>query len=162
MSDRPEAGAEVGTRGIYTGAEPNPVLTFLQRPRIVLLMLAVWSLLGTLTEFFTQNSVFLDNHDLEMDGAIGGFAFGWEGIPLAVLYVYCFRNPDRFGRIFWLAMIHMGSLAASQLYHLGTGDFSFESIVVPLAGSLALGAFSFVNVFKARDEEEVAAQRRPD
>jgi hypothetical protein len=48
------------------------------------------------------------------------------------------------------------------VYHLGTGDFSFESVALPLAGSLALGAFSFVNVFKSREEEEATAVRRPD
>lgn len=154
MSEMPDTREGQGARGVYTGAEPNPILTFLQRPRIVLLMLAVWSLVGVVTEALTANSVFLDNHNIEMDGAIGGFALGWEGIPLAVLYFYCFRNPERYGRVFWLAMIHMVALAASQLYHLGTGDFSFESIIVPLAGSLALGAAAFVNVFKGREEDD--------
>lgn len=160
MSEMPETRGTEGARSIYTGGEPNPFLSFLQRPRIVLLMLAAWSIVGVITQALTANSVFLDNHNIEMDGAIGGFAFGWEGIPLAVLYVYCFRNPDRYPRVFWLALIHMGSVAASQVYHLGTGDFSFESIVVPLFGSLALGAAAFVNVFRSRDEESAEARRQ--
>lgn len=159
MSEMPQGSETQGARGIYTGAEPNPVLTFLQRPRIVLLMLAAWSVVGVLTQSLTANSVFLDNKNREMDGAIGGFAFGWEGIPLAVLYIYCFRNPERYPRVFWLALIHMGATAFSQVYHLANGDFSFESIVIPLAGSIALGAAAFVNVFRGRDEEEMAARR---
>ena len=47
MSENPTSGTAAGTtRVVYTGDEPNPILTFLQRPRIMLLLLAGWSLLG--------------------------------------------------------------------------------------------------------------------
>lgn len=160
MSEKPDIRDAQGARAVYTGAEPNAALTFLQRPRIVLLMLALWSILGVLTETFTSSGLFLEDHrfgELALDGALGGFALGWEGIPLAALYIYCFRNPDRYVRVFFLAVIHMGALAVSQVFHLATGDFSLESVVVPLAGSIALGAAAFVNVFKDRSEEELAA-----
>jgi hypothetical protein len=153
MSVDPGTQPAEGTRAIYTGDQPNPIFAFLQQPRIVLLMLAGWSVLGALTEAFTQNAIFFDNHGREIDGALGGFAFGWEGIPLAVLYVYCSRNPDRYPRVFWLAMIHMAAIAASQVYHLGRGDFTPESVVVPLVGSLALAGLSWVNASKSREAE---------
>jgi hypothetical protein len=158
MSDTPEGG----TRAIYTGEQPNPVLNFLRQPRITLLILAAWSLLGVITEALTTNSIFLDNHNIEMDGAIGGFALGWEGIPLAVLYVYCFRSPDKHRNVFWLGLIHMGSLAASQVYHLGTGDFSFESVAVPLFGSAGIGVLAFLNGFFEEQKPEPVPQPARD
>jgi peptidoglycan/LPS O-acetylase OafA/YrhL len=143
------AGGE--TKVVFTGAQPNPVLSFLQRPRIMLLLLAAWSLLGVLTQILTSNSIFFDNKDREIDGALAGFALGWEGIPLAAVYIYCLRDPVKHHAVFWLALLHMASLAASQLYHLGTGDFSFESIVVPLAGSCGLAALVFVHIFSPKE-----------
>jgi hypothetical protein len=131
----------------------NAFVTVAQRPRLLLLMLAGWSILGVLTETFTSSGLFLDGHNRELDGALGGFALGWEGIPLAALYIYCFRNPERYHSIFVLALIHMGALCASQLYHwVGTSDFTFESIVIPLAGSGLLGVLCFIHMFQPRQE----------
>jgi hypothetical protein len=127
----------------------------------MLLLLAGWSVLSAITEAFTANRIFLDNHNREIDGAIGGLGLGWEGIPLAVLYVYCFRNPTQFRGIFWLALIHMGATAASQLYHwLVTDDYTFESIAFPLAGSVALGALVFIHLFQRRSADEVRREVR--
>jgi hypothetical protein len=152
----PPPGAE-GTRGIYTGAEPNPVIEFLKKPRILLLILAAWSVLSVLAETFTSNGLFLENHnpgEFEMDGALGGLALAWQGIPLAVLYVYCFRDPQRFHGIYWLALVHMGSICASQLYHwLVTDDYTFESIAVPLGVSGAIGALVFAHLFTRKEPE---------
>ena len=152
MSDAP---------GTATGVEPagdegNAFIRLAQRPRLMLMMLAAWSILTVMAQTFTSSSLFLENHssfELELDGALGGFALGWQGIPLAVLYVYCFFDPPRFRPVFFLALIHMGALAAAQLYHLLiTGDFTIESVIVPLVGSVALGALVFVHLFQPRDE----------
>jgi hypothetical protein len=152
MSANPGTQGE-GTTAVFTGDQPNPILTFLQQPRILLSMLAGWSVLAALTESFTSSALFMDNKDREIDGAIGGLALGWEGVALAVLYLYCARNPGRFSGIFWLAILHMGAMALSQVYHwLITDDFTFESIVIPLAGSLGLAALAFVNVFQSKQE----------
>ncbi len=153
MSDAP---------GTVTRMEPageggNPFITLAQRPRLMLLLLAGWSILTVLVQTFTSSSIFLENHsssELELDGALGGLALGWQGIPLAALYIYAFRNPVRYRPVFILALIHMGALAAAQLYHLLiTGDFTIESVFVPLVGSLALGALVFVHLFQPRDEQ---------
>ncbi len=158
MSDAP---------GTATGVEPagdggNAFITLAQRPRLMLLILAGWSVLSVLAETFTSSGLFLENHlatlekgtlELELDGALGGFALGWQGIPLAALYIYAFRDPPKHRAVFFLALIHMGALAASQLYHwLVTSDFTFESIIVPLAGSAALAALVFLHLFQPRDE----------
>ena len=161
MSDAP---------GTATGVEPagdegNAFIRLAQRPRLMLMMLAGWSILGVMAQTFTSSGLFLENHratlekgtlELQLDGALGGFALGWQGIPLAVLYVYCFFDPPRYRPVFFLALIHMGTLAAAQLYHwLITSDYTFESILVPLAGSAALAALVFVHLFQAREEPSV-------
>jgi len=151
-----------GQQAVYTGDQPNAILGFLQQPRILLLLLAIWSILGVLTEVFTESGLFVDRKGGELDGALGGFAFGWEGIPLAVLYIYCFRNPKRYPRIFWLAFIHMAALALAQPYQLIVGTFSAESIIVPFAGSAGLGLLSFANIFQPRTEEGEVAQTKDD
>ena len=158
MSDAP---------GTVTGMEPasdggNAFIRLAQRPRLMLLLLAGWSILGVMAQTFTSSGLFLENHlatlekgtlELQLDGALGGFALGWQGIPLAAIYIYAFRDPSRHRPVFFLALIHMGALAASQLYHwLGTSDFTFESIIVPLAGSAALAALVLVHLFQPRDE----------
>jgi hypothetical protein len=57
-----------------------------------------------------------------------------------------------------MALLHMGCLAASQVYHLGTGDFSFESVVVPLVGSIGLAVLVFVHLFGAKEPEPRTVQ----
>lgn len=159
MSEHPTSGqAAETTRAIYTGDQPNPILTFFQRPRIMLLLLAAWSVLSVLAQVFTASNIFLDAHDIELDGALGGFALSWEGIPLAAVYIYAFRSPMQHRPVFLLALIHMAAMAASQVYHLGTGDFSFESVAIPLFGSAVLGALVFLHLFGPRTPEEVAAR----
>lgn len=150
MSDAPATATAVEQTG------GNPFIRLAQRPRLMLLLLAGWSILTVLAQTFTSSSLLLENHsasELELDGALGGLALGWQGIPLAAIYIYSFRNPVRYRPVFTLALIHMGALAASQLYHLLiTGDFTIESVIVPLVGSVALGALVFVHLFQPRDD----------
>jgi len=164
MSDAPGSGGGAGTRprlpAEFDGKPlgENAFLKFVQRPRILLIILALWSILSVLTEAFTQNGLFMDNHNVEIDGAIGGLAFGWQGIPLAVLYVYCVRDPVEYHRVFWLALIHMAAITASQPYHwLVTDDFTFESIVVPMGVSAFLGTIVFIHLFQPREKPPLAA-----
>lgn len=147
------------TKVIFTGEQKNPVLTFLQRPRIMLILLAAWSILGVLAQSLTNNGLFMDNHNVEIDGALAGLALGWQGIPLAAVYIYSLRDPIRHRPTFLMALLHQGSLAASQVYHLGTGDYSFESIIIPLAGSLGLAALVFVHLFGEKEPQAPAPQQ---
>lgn len=163
MSEQPTSGqAAETTRAIYTGDQPNPILTFFQRPRIMLLCLAGWSILGVLAQTFTDSGLFLENHnagELALDGALGGFALGWEGVPLAAVYLYAFRSPSQHRPVFFLALIHMAALVLAQLYHwIVTHDFSFESVAIPLIGSAVLGALVFLHLFGLRSDDEVASR----
>lgn len=140
----PDSGQQ--TRVIFTGGQPNPVLTFLRRPRIMLLLLAAWCFLGFIAQTFTDSSFSL-NLNGKIDGALGGFALAWEVVPLAAVYIYCLRDPVKHHAVFWLALLHMGTMAVSQIYHFASGDLTFGAIIIPLAGSAGLAALVFLHIF---------------
>ena len=159
MSDAPGTA----TRMESASKGGNPVTALAQRPRLMLLLLAGWSILTVLTQTFTGSSIFLESHntsELELDGALGGLALGWQGIPLAALYIYSFRNPVRYRPVFLLALVHMGALSAAQLYHLLIpGDFTIESVLVPFIGSVSLGALVLLHLSQPQEEPQAP---RPD
>ena len=43
----------------------------------------------------------------------------------------------------------MGAAITANVYHLGKGDFSFESIILPVASAAALFVLSFMQIFQA-------------
>jgi|FLYL01.1.fsa_nt_gi hypothetical protein len=151
----PDPGRPEGALGAPVYEKPlgeNAVLKFLQRPRIVLLLLIVWSLLTALIEAWPESGVFFDvKSGQEIDGALGGGILLWQGIPLALLYFLSFRNPQENRSVFWVALVQQGAAVAANLFQWGTGTFTAESIIVPVAVSAGLGALIFVNVF-GRDE----------
>ena len=156
MSGLPGAGGEESG---YPGAIPqkplgeNPVLKLLLRPRILLMILAAWSILSVLGEIFTRSSIFLDNHDIEIDGALAGLALSWQGIPLAALYLYGSRDPQQHRQVFWVALIAQLSAVAANLYHFGNGDFSIESIIIPAGVAGGLAALVLLHLFRPREPE---------
>jgi hypothetical protein len=139
----------------------NAFLKLVQRPRIMLILLGAWAIVGFLTELFTSNALFLENHaqgELALDGVLGGRALGWEGIPLAALYLYCARDPERYQRVFWLALIEQAAAIAANFYHwLVTDDFSFESIAIPVGVAAALELLVFLHLFARREPDPVLA-----
>lgn len=134
-----------------TGGGGNLFLNFVQQPRIILIMLIVWSVLTVITEAANQNGLFLDIKIDELDGALGGLGLSFQGIPLAVLYGDSLRDPSRHRRIFWLALVHMGAAILANIYHLGKGDFSVESIIIPVAIAGSLFVLSFLQIFQPRE-----------
>ncbi len=134
----------------------NPFWTTLRQPRVVLILLAVWAIIGALTEFFTSSGLFLDLHNRELDGALGGRALSWEAIPLAVLYLYCSRDPVRYQRVFWLALIEQAAAIVANVYHWGAGDFSFESVAIPIVVAAGLGLLVFLQLFQPKAPEAAA------
>jgi hypothetical protein len=129
---------------------PGRLVQLGKRPRILLLLLAAWSVLAAATQVLVNSGLFLDIHDIELDGAMGGFALSLQAVPLALLYLYCWRDPAHYHSVFWLALVHQVAIVAGVVYQWAIGTFSFESIVVPLAGSLALGLLSFLQIFEPR------------
>ena len=131
----------------------NRLVRLAKRPRILLLLLAGWSVLAAVTQLFVNSGLFLDIHDIELDGAMGGFALSLQAAPLALLYLYCWRDPQHYHSVFWLALIQQGAMGAGVLYQWAIGTFSFESVVLPLAGSLALGVLSFLQLFDPKPSD---------
>lgn len=129
----------------------NRFLSFVQQPRIILILLIAWSVLTVITEAANQNGLFLDIRVDELDGALGGLGLSFQGIPLAVLYGDSLRDPSRHRRIFWLALVHMGAAILANFYHLGKGDFSLESIIFPVGIAGALFVLSFLQIFQPRE-----------
>ena len=138
-------------------AADNPFWTTLRQPRVVLILLAVWAIIGAMTEFFTSSGVFVDLKGGELDGALGGRALGWEAIPLAVLYLYCSRDPVRYHRVFWLAVVEQVAAIGANSYHWGAGDFSFESVVIPVAVAAGLGVLVLLHLFQPKEQAGTAA-----
>ncbi len=128
----------------------NPFLKVVRQPRVLLILLAVWAIIGALTEFFTSSGLFVDLHGQELDGALGGRSLSWEAIPLAILYLYAARDPERYHRVFWLALAEQGVAILANIYHWGAGDFSFESVVIPIGVAAALGLLVFLHLFQTR------------
>jgi hypothetical protein len=126
------------------------IIRLIRKPRHLLYLLAAWSLLAGVTQLFVNSSFFVDVHNAELDGALGGFALSFNAIPLALLYLYCSRDPQRYYHIFWLSLVHQAAMAAGNLYHLAIGTFSVESIIIPLTGAVVLAVLSFLQVFEPR------------
>jgi hypothetical protein len=139
----------------YPAATPppaeNPFWAALRQPRIVLLLLAAWNVLIAVSEFF------IDVHQGKIRGPIGGAALSWEAIPLAVLYLYCARDPARYQRVFWLAMIQQAAAIAAYFYHWGAGDVTPGSIVIPLGIAAGLGVLVFLHLFQPKEREAAAS-----
>lgn len=131
----------------------NPFWLTLRQPRVLLILLALWAIVGALTEFFTSSSLFVDL-PAELDGALGGRALSWEAIPLAVLYLYCSRDPVRYHRVFWLALIEQAAAIFANIYHLGAGDFSLESVFIPIAVAGGLALLVFLHLFQPKEPVE--------
>lgn len=136
-----------------TGRARRQLWRRLQQPRVMLVLLAAWAIVGAATEFFTSSGLFIDLHGRELDGALGGRAFGWEAVPLAALYVYALRNPERFRGVFWIALIEQSAAIVSNLYHWGAGDFTFESVFIPVAVAAGLTVLVVLHLFGERHED---------
>jgi hypothetical protein len=147
------------------------LLVRLQQPRVLLFLLAIWAAIGAATEFFTSSGLFVDLHGRQLDGALGGRALGWEAVPLAALYLYAIRDPERFRGVFWIALIEQSAAIIANIYHWGSGDFSFESIILPLAVAAGLDVLVLLHLFEKKEEaaaapvagdEEVTEAETPD
>ena len=156
----PSGGGEDWT-GYVPGSKSlgeNPVLQFLQRPRVVLLLLMGWSILTVIIEAWHDSGLFFNvKEGEEIDGALAGGILMWQGIPLAFLYFLSFRHPEHNRSVFWIGFVQQASAIAANFFAWGTGTFTFESIIIPVLVSAGLGALVFVNLFGRGEMAESAA-----
>ncbi len=75
---------------------------------------------------------------------------------MAVLYIYASRDPDRYHRVFWLALIEQAVAIFANIYHLGAGDFSLESIIVPVGVAGGLALLIFLHLFQPKGAQAPA------
>jgi hypothetical protein len=156
MSDMPGARSEAADRGVQKPLGDNALLQFVQQPRILLILLAAWEIVGVLVELAASSSASLDIEG-GLDGALAGRLLSWQSIPLAVLYLYCARDPVRYQRIFWLALIEQAAAVAANIYHLVADDLAVEAVFIPIVVSASLGLLAFLNVFQRREPERELA-----
>jgi hypothetical protein len=148
MSDMPNTGeATTSPRG---SEGSNAFLGFLQQPPILLTLLAAWEIVAVIVELFAGRSFSLGIEG-GFDGVMAGTLLSWQSIPLAVLYLYCARDPERFHGIFWLALIDLGAAIAANLYHFAVDHLEFEAIFINLVVSAVLGTLVFLHLFQPRD-----------
>ena len=157
MSETPRAGGGAPDYGRPAG--DNALFGFLQQPRILLTLLAAWEVVAVLVELFTSRGFSLDING-GLDGVLAGRVLSWQAIPLAVLYLYCARDPQRFHGIFWLALIEQIAAVAANLYHLAADQLEVEAIFVDVIVSAALGLLVFVHLFQRRDSNEYRVETR--
>ncbi len=148
MAGSPDMQAE---REAQTTPGENPILHVLRRPRIMLILLGLWNILIVIGE------IFIDLGGGKIQGPIGGANLTWQAVPLTVLYLYCLRDPIRYSRVFWLALIQMASAIAANFYHLGAGDVKFEAIIIPVTVSAGLGILVFLHIFEPKQVGEQRA-----
>ncbi len=130
----------------------NPFWTTLRQPRVVLILVAAWNLVAVASEFFVDGKI---------RGPFGGLPLSWEGIPLGFLYLYCARDPVRYQRVFWLALVQQAAAIAANMYHWGAGDLTPGSIVIPVAVAGALAVLVFLHMFQPREPEMVSPPPTP-
>ena len=152
MSEMPGTRGERTDYGYQKSSGDNGILQFVQQPRIVLILLAAWEIVGVLVELFASSGFSLDIEG-GLDGVLAGRLLTWQSVPLAVLYLYCARDPVRYQRIFWLALIEQVAAVAANLYHVITDQLEIEAIFIPVAVSASLGLLAFLNLFQRREPE---------
>lgn len=142
----------MASSGEVQAAAPQPsVLDTLRQPRIVLILLAVWGILGVVAEVLSGSFLF-DLEGAEASGVFGGRVFSASSIVPAIVYIYAARNPKRYHRVFWLALVEQVVLVLSCFYHRGAGDISWAGTIIPAVIAAGLIFLVFLNLFQPREE----------
>lgn len=152
MSELPDTRREGADYGYEKSLGDNGILQLVQQPRVLLVLLAAWEIVGVLVELFASSGFSLDIEG-GLDGVLAGRLLSWQSVPLAVLYLYCARDPVRYQRIFWLALIEQVAAVAANLYHAIADQLEIEAIFIPVVVSASLGLLAFLNVFQRREPE---------
>lgn len=134
----------------------------LRRPRVVLALLGSWAVIAVLTEFFTSSGLFMDLRGVEIDGALAARGMSWQGVPLAVLYFHSLRDPAQYRRAFWIGLIEQAAVIAASIYHLGAGDVSGESVIIPVVVSAGLGMLAFLHLYEPESGRAPVASLPPE
>ena len=138
------------TGEVQPTARQADILDTLRRPTIVLILLAIWDIVGALIQFLPGS--FLFDLDGTADGILAGRAFSASMVILAIIYLWAARDPKRYRQIFWLALIEQAVAFVSYFYHWGADDIGLEGVILPAAISAGLIFLVFFNLFQPRGE----------
>ena len=126
--------------------EPS-VLDVLRQPRVMLVLLAAWDIVGVLAQLLSESFLF-DMEGLEASGIFGGRVFSASSLIPAIVYLWALRDPQQHRRVFWLGLIEQVTLILSSFYHRGAGDITWAGTVIPAIISGALIFLIFPNLFQ--------------
>jgi hypothetical protein len=127
------------------------ILQTLRQPRIVLILLATWDILGIVAQVLSGSFLF-DMEGKEASGIFAGRAFSASMVVPAIVYLWAARDPRRYRQVFWLALIEQVALVLSCFYHRGAGDITWAGTIVPAVISAGLIVLVFLNLFQPREE----------
>ncbi len=133
-----------------TAPQPS-VLQALRQPRIVLILLATWAILGVIAQVLSGSFLF-DMEGHEASGILAGRAFSASMVIPAIIYLWAARDPKRHRQVFWLALIEQVVIVLSCFYHRGAGDITWAGTIIPAAISGGLVFLVFFNLFQPRQE----------
>jgi hypothetical protein len=133
-----------------TAPQPS-VLQALRQPRIVLILLATWAILGVVAQVLSGSFLF-DMEGHEASGILAGRAFSASTVIPAIIYLWAARDPKRHRQVFWLALVEQAVVVLSCFYHRGAGDITWAGTIIPAAISVGLIFLVFFNLFQPRQE----------
>ena len=132
-----------------TAPQPSALQT-LRQPRIVLILLATWDILGVVAQLLSGSFLF-DMEGHEASGILGGRVFSASMIVPAIIYLWAARDPKRHRQVFWLALVEQVVVVLSCFYHRGAGDITWAGTIVPAVISGGLIFLVFFNLFQPRE-----------
>ena len=136
------------TGEVRPAQEQPSVLDMLRQPRVMLVLLATWDIVGVLAQLLSDS--FLFDMKAEASGVFGGRAFSASALIPAIVYLWALRDPQHHRRVFWLGLIEQVALVLSSFYHRGAGDVSWAGAIMPSIISGALIFLIFPNLFQPR------------
>ena len=137
------------TGEVRPAQEQPSLLDMLRQPRVMLVLLAIWDIVGVLAQLLSDGFLF-DMKGTEASGILGGRVFSASSLIPAIVYLWSLRDPQQHRRVFWLGLIEQVVLVLSSFYHKGAGDIGWAGVVIPSVISGALIFLIFPNLFQPR------------
>ena len=136
------------TGEVRPAQEQPSLLDMLRQPRVMLVLLAIWDIVGVLAQLLSDS--FLFDMKTDASGILGGRVFSASSLIPAIVYLWSLRDPQQHRRVFWLGLIEQVVLVLSSFYHKGAGDIGWAGVVIPSVISGALIFLIFPNLFQPR------------
>jgi len=135
-------------------------LTPTRRLQLLLLLMALWDILGALVQLWFDS--FLFSAEARPSGILAGRAFSGALVVPAVVYLYAARNPFRHRPILWLAVIEQLVAICTGVFHWAADDLKFAGVVVPVAVAIAFLILVLLNFPRGEEEWPAAEEIDPE